>query len=66
MRRRVLGAEMLDLGEKIGARAAVDGRGPSDELGAPAEQCQDLPVPVGSRLETALDTPAACRARPQL
>ena len=64
--RRVLGSEMLDFGEKIGARAAVCVRGPSDDLGAPAEQRKDPPVPVGSGLETALHTPAACRARPQL
>ena len=64
--RRVLGSEMLDFGEKIGTRAAVGVHGPSDDLGAAAEQRKDLPVPVGSGLRTALDTPAACRARPQL
>ena len=56
-------SEMPDLREQIRAWATVDGRGPADEVGTPAKQCEDLPVPVGAGSETAVDAPSACRAR---
>ena len=55
--------EIPDLGEPVRARATVDGRGPADEVRAPAKEHKDLPVPVGTGLETAVDAPSACRAR---
>ena len=57
-------SEVPDLREQVQAWATVDGRGPADEVGAPAEQqCEDLPVPVGAGFETAVDAPSACRPR---
>lgn len=44
---------------------AVDGRGSADKFRALAEQCEILPVPVDSGLETAVDTPLTCLARAQ-
>ena len=38
---------MPDPGQQVRARTAVDGRGPADDVRAPAEQREDLPVPVG-------------------
>ena len=49
---------MSDPGEEVRARTAVDGRGPADDVRAPAEQREDLPVPVGAGLEAAVDAPS--------
>ena len=42
---------MSDPGEQVRARTAVDGRGPADDVRAPAEQREDLPVPGRGRAE---------------
>ena len=41
-------SQVPDPGQQVRARTAVDGRGPADDVGAPAEQREDLPVPVGA------------------
>ena len=54
---------MSDLHQQIRARAPVDGSGPTDQVGTPAEEDEDVTVPIGSGLKAAVDTPSACRAR---
>ena len=39
---------MPDPGWLVRARAAVEGRGPPDAVGAPAEEREDQTVPVGA------------------
>jgi len=53
--------EMSDLGEDVRARTAVYGRGPADQIRTPAEQREDLPVPVWARLKAAVNAPTPGR-----
>ena len=55
-------SQMPEPGQEVRARTAIDGRGPADEVRAPAEQREDLPVPVGAGLEAAVDSPSVGRA----
>ena len=59
---RFIRLEMPDLGEQVRVRTAVGSRGAADDVRAPAEQREGLPVPSGAGLEATVDTPFVGRA----